>query len=211
MLTGNLSKPRFRRLIVAPFDLQRRMIELIDAEAEAARLGRPASVFAKVNSLVDPGVIDALYRASQAGVRVDLLVRGICCLVPGVPGRSENIRVRSVLGRFLEHSRILRFENAGGEPLLLLGSADWMQRNFVRRVECVFPVDDPALRRRLEREILSLYRERDGDATCLQPDGSHLPCNPAGRAAPGAQDAFLELASRPSPSEERDKLRPRKG
>lgn len=211
VLTGNLSKPRFRRLIVAPFDLQRRMIELIDAEAEAARLGRPASVFAKVNSLVDPGVIDALYRASQAGVRVDLLVRGICCLVPGVPGRSENIRVRSVLGRFLEHSRILRFENAGGEPILLLGSADWMQRNFVRRVECVFPVDEPALRRRLEREILALYRERDGDATCLQPDGSHLPCNPAGRAAPGVQDAFLELATRPSPGEERDKLRPRKG
>ena len=194
-LTGNLEKPRFRRLIVAPFDLHRRMLELIEAEAAAARLGRPAAIFAKVNSLVDPAVIDALTRASQAGVRVELLVRGICCLVPGVPGRTGNIRVRSVLGRFLEHSRIFRFENAGGEPLLLLGSADWMPRNFSRRVECVFPVDDPALRRRLESEILATYRELDGDATCLQPDGSHLPCDPAGRAAPGAQDAFLARAT----------------
>jgi polyphosphate kinase len=146
---------------------------------------------------VDPSIIEALYRASRAGVRIELLVRGICCLVPGVPGRSENIHVRSVLGRFLEHSRLFRFEHAGGEPIFLMGSADWMQRNFIRRVECVFPVRDPGLRRRLEREILATYRERDGDATRLKPDGSHLPCNPLGRSAPGAQDAFLALARTP--------------
>jgi polyphosphate kinase len=211
-LTGNLAKPRFRQLVVAPFDLQRRIVELIDAEAAAARLGRPASIFAKVNSLVDPGVIEALERASQAGVPIELLVRGICCLVPGVPGRSETIRVRSVLGRFLEHSRIFRFENAaGGEPLLLLGSADWMQRNFVRRVECVFPVREPALRRRLEREILATYRERQGDATLLQPDGTHRPATEGGRSDPCAQDAFLALAAKPAAAEEREKLRARKG
>jgi len=212
VLTGNLAKPRFRQLVVAPFDLQRRMVELIDAEAAAARLGRPAAIFAKVNSLVDPGVIEALERASQAGVPIDLLVRGTCCLVPGVPGRSETIRVRSVLGRFLEHSRIFRFENAaGGEPLLLLGSADWMQRNFVRRVECVFPVRDPALRKRLDREILATYRERRGDATLLGPDGAHRPATPGGRADPCAQDAFLALAAKPASAGEREKLRARKG
>ncbi|HAZ65152.1 MAG TPA: RNA degradosome polyphosphate kinase, partial [Opitutae bacterium] len=105
VLTGNLSKPKFNHLLVAPFDLQRKMVEMINAETAAAKKGKPSGIFAKVNSLVDPLVIDALYRASQAGVPIDLVVRGICCLVPGVPGMSPTIRVRSVLGRFLEHSR----------------------------------------------------------------------------------------------------------
>jgi len=210
VLTGNLTSPDFRHALVAPFDLQRRMVELIDAEAAAARAGKPSGIFAKVNSLVDPSVIDALQRASQAGVPVELVVRGICCLVPGVPGRSETIRVRSVLGRFLEHSRIFRFLNHGGEPLLYLGSADWMQRNFVRRVECVFPVRDPALRRRIEGEVLATYLGRLGDATFLRPDGTHAPATPEGRSAPGVQEAFLALAAKPAPAEKRAKFRPRK-
>ncbi|MFZ9201407.1 MAG: polyphosphate kinase 1 [Opitutales bacterium] len=195
VLTGNLRKPRFLHLLVAPFELQARMISLINAEAEAARKGRPSGIFAKVNSLVDPLVIDALYRASRAGVPIELVVRGICCLVPGVPGQSETIRVRSVLGRFLEHSRVFRFAH-GGRPLLYLGSADWMQRNFLRRVECVFPVRDPAIVRRVEQEILPPYLSDAGDVTFLQPDGTHRPANAAGRATPGIQDTFLTLAAK---------------
>lgn len=196
VLTGNLGRPKFRHLLVAPFELSRRIVDLIDAEASAAKAGRKSGIFAKVNSLVDPEVIDALHRASQAGVRVELLVRGVCCLRPGVPGLSENIRVRSVLGRFLEHSRIFRFENSGGEPVILLGSADWMQRNFVRRIECVFPVRDKALRRRIEQEVLGTYAERLGDAQELRADGSYAPCCPEGRRGRCAQDAFLSLAAR---------------
>lgn len=197
VLTGNLRKPRFHQLLVAPFELQARMVALINAEAAAARKGRPSGIFAKINSLVDPLVIDALYRASQAGVPIELVVRGICCLVPGVPGRSETIRVRSVLGRFLEHSRIFRFVN-GGAPVIYLGSADWMQRNFLRRVECVFPVVDPAVVRRIEQEILPLYLSDAGDVTFLQSDGTHRPAHPAGRSAPCIQDAFLTLSSKSS-------------
>jgi len=196
VLTGNLASPQFKHLLVAPFDLSRRLLELIAAETAAARAGRPAAIFAKVNSLVDPEVIRALYAASQAGVQVDLVVRGICCLIPGVPGKSERVRVRSFLGRFLEHSRVFRFANDRGEPILLLGSADWMPRNFVRRVECVFPLRSPALVRRLEEEVLTTYRERLGDAQELLADGSYAPCDPRGRLAPGAQDAFLRLAAR---------------
>lgn len=195
VLTGNLKKPKFQHLLVAPFELQARMVALINAEAEAARKGRPSGIFAKVNSLVDPLVIDALYHASRAGVPIELVVRGICCLVPGVPGQSETIRVRSVLGRFLEHSRIFRFVN-GGRPLLYLGSADWMQRNFLRRVECVFPVQDPAIVRRIEQEILPLYLSDAGDVTFLQPDGSHRPATTAGRSASCLQDTFLGLAAK---------------
>lgn len=196
VLTGNLASPRFKHLLIAPFDLSSRIVALIEAETAAARAGRPAGIFAKVNSLVDPEVIRALQEASNAGVQVDLVVRGICCLAPGVPGMSENIRVRSFLGRFLEHSRLFRFVHDGGEPILLMGSADWMPRNFHRRVECVFPLRSPALIRRVEDEILATYRERQGDAKQLQPDGGYVPCDPLGRRAPGAQDAFLRLATR---------------
>ncbi len=199
VLTGNLGRPKFRHLLVAPFELSRRIVDLIDAEASAARAGRRATIFAKVNSLVDPEVIEALCRASECGVKIDLLVRGICCLRPGVPGVSGNVRVRTVLGRFLEHSRIFRFENSGGEPVILLGSADWMQRNFVRRVECVFPVRDKALRRRIEQEVLAVYAGNLGDAKELRPDGTHESCLPEGRRGPCAQDAFLSLAARQQP------------
>ena len=211
VLTGNLARPKFRHLLVAPFDLSRAILELIAAEASAAQAGRKATIFAKVNSLVDPEVIQALYRASQAGVKIELVVRGICCLKPGVPGRSENIRVRSFLGRFLEHSRLFRFENSGGEPVLLLGSADWMPRNFQRRVECVFPVRSKALRRRLEAEVMATYAQNQGDAQELRPDGGYAPCDPRGRAAPCAQDVFLALACRqqPEPVSEPRKARSR--
>lgn len=196
VLTGNLAGPKFQHLLIAPFDLSRRLIELIHGETAAAQAGRPATIFAKVNSLVDPDVIAALYDASRAGVKIDLIVRGICCLIPGVPGKSEHIRVRSFLGRFLEHSRLFRFENAGGEPIILMGSADWMPRNFIRRIECVFPLRSPALRARIEQEVLATYRDRQGDAKALQPTGEYIACEPQGRLGACAQDTFLHLAAR---------------
>lgn len=201
VLTGNLSRPKFKHLLVAPFDLARRIVELIDAEAAAAKAGRKATIFAKVNSMVDPDVIAALYRASAAGVKIELVVRGVCCLQPGVAGRSENIRVRTFLGRFLEHSRLFRFENSGGEPVILMGSADWMPRNFLRRVECVFPLRNKALRRRVESEVIATYMERLGDAKELRADGTTVACAPNGRLAPCAQDAFLGLARRLVPED----------
>ena len=199
VLTGNLAKPKFKHLLVAPFDLHRGIIDLINAEASAAQHGRKAAIFAKVNSLVDPDVIKALYKASQAGVKVDLVVRGVCCLIPGLAGKSENIRVRSVLGRFLEHSRLFRFENAGGEAVILMGSADWMPRNFLRRVECIFPIRSKHLRKRVEQEILGTYTERQGDAKFLQTDGSYRSALEVGRRGPLAQDAFLGLANHLQP------------
>jgi len=196
VLTGNLAHPQFQHLLVAPFDLSNKMLQLIQAETKAAQAGRPAKIFAKINSLVDPEIIEALYTASQAGVQIELIVRGICCLIPGLPGKSEHIRVRSFLGRFLEHSRLFRFENAGGEPVILLGSADWMPRNLHRRVECIFPLYQTNLRQRIEKEILSVYQDRQGDAQSLQPDGSYKRCEPLGRLSPCAQDSFLQLARR---------------
>ena len=134
-------------------------------------------------------------------MKVELVVRGICCLQPGVAGRSENIRVRTFLGRFLEHSRLFRFENSGGEPVILMGSADWMPRNFLRRVECVFPLRNKALRRRVEAEVIATYVERLGDAKELRSDGGTVACSPDGRRAPCAQDAFLGLARRLVPED----------
>ena len=196
VLTGNLASPKFKHLIIAPFDLARRIVELIKAETANAKAGKPATIFAKVNSLVDPEVINALYEASQAGVRIELVVRGICCLKPGIAGKSDHIRVRSFLGRFLEHSRLFRFENAEAQPILLMGSADWMPRNFQRRIECVFPLRGAHVRRRIEEEILAVYRDRQGDAKALTSDGEYVNCEPMGRLAPGAQDTFLQLAAK---------------
>ena len=130
---------------------------LIDREARNAEAGQPARIIAKMNALVEPTVIDALYRAGRAGVRIDLVVRGTCCLRPGIPGLSENIRVTSIVDRFLEHSRIFYFENAGALEVFL-GSADWMPRNFLRRIEVMFPVEDARLQARLERRESLLDR-----------------------------------------------------
>ena len=169
VLTGNLSSPQFKHLLVAPFDLSCRIIALIEAETAAARARRPAGIFAKVNSLVDPGVIRALYAASQAGVKVDLIVRGICCLRPGVPGLSENIEVRSLVGRFLEHSRIMRFEN-GGTPEIYLGSADWMPRNLFRRVETGFPIRNPRIQEHVQ-EIIDWFWKDNVKSKVMSFDG----------------------------------------
>ena len=168
-LTGYSRQRIYRKLLVAPTDLRMRFLELIKREAEHARAGRPGHIIAKMNALVDPATIDALYGASQAGVKIDLLVRGICCLRPQVPGLSENIQVLSIIGRFLEHSRIFYFGN-GGSAEYYLGSSDWMPRNFDRRVEAVAPVEKPALHERLHA-LLELYLGDNRQAWELRADG----------------------------------------
>jgi polyphosphate kinase len=171
-LTGFSKQRAWRRLWVAPDALRAPLLEAIAAEAAHARAGEPARIVAKMNALVDPQVIAALYEAAQAGVEIDLLVRGVCCLRPGVPGLSERIRVRSIVGRFLEHARCVYFE-AGGAGRLYLGSADWMQRNLNARVEAVFPIDDPRLKREV-LDVLELGLRDNVKARLLQPDGSYL-------------------------------------
>ncbi len=167
----SLAKPgRLRRLLLAPFTMQQRVIGMIRRESALARNGRPAHIVAKMNALVDEGVIKALYAASGAGVRVDLIIRGACALRPGVPGLSDHIRVRSILGRFLEHHRVWYFGN-GGDPDVWLSSADWMGRNLFKRIEVAFPVRDPALKRRVIDEGLFCYLKDNRDAWELQSDG----------------------------------------
>jgi polyphosphate kinase len=197
-LTGYSAIEDFRRLLVAPINMRRRLVELIERETEHARAGRRGAMILKCNSLVDDGLIRALYGASQAGVEIDLIVRGICSLRPGVPGMSETIRVRSVVGRFLEHSRIYWFGN-DGSPELFLGSADLMYRNLDRRVEVLFPVDDPVLLARVGEEILDVYLKDNEKARLMNADGTY------GRAARRDDDAdvncqewFLDRASRES-------------
>jgi polyphosphate kinase len=174
-LTGFGRTPKFRHLLVAPYSLHRRINALIATEARNAAAGRPARIIAKMNSLVDKATIESLYAASQAGVQIDLIIRGTCGLVPGVPGLSENIRVRSLVGRFLEHSRTYYFENATGQPVILAGSADWMPRNFFRRVEVVFPIRDPALRRWVTEELFATELRDTANAGVLHADGAYLP------------------------------------
>jgi polyphosphate kinase len=194
MLTGYSVPPHWKRLAVAPFGLHQRILDLIAKEAERARRGEPARIVAKMNSLVDPTVIRALYAASQAGVSIDLLVRGICCLRPGVPGVSENIRVSSIVDRFLEHSRVFAF----GPPEraeVYLSSADWMPRNFLRRIEVMFPVEDPAIRARLLEEVLGVALRDNVKAKRLMADGQYVPVENGGDAV-RAQHVLLELARR---------------
>jgi polyphosphate kinase len=196
-LTARSERGTYRPLFVAPMDLAAGCVELIDREASHARRKRPARIIAKVNALLDPGIIQALYRASQAGVEVDLIVRGGCALRPGVRGLSHRIRVRSIVGRFLEHSRIYYFENAG-EPEIYLGSADWMPRNLYERVEVMFPVRDPQLCRRIYEEILLNYLSDTAKSRILNHDGSYTRAH----ALPGqvngkrfaAQDFLVHLA-----------------
>jgi polyphosphate kinase len=193
LLTGYSAPPSWKRFTVAPLGLAERIIELIDREGTYGRAGR---IVAKMNSLADPDVIRALYRASQSGVSIDLLVRGICCLRPGIPGMSENIRVLSVVDRYLEHARIFYF-HAGGRREVYLSSADWMPRNFVRRVEVMFPVDDESLRDRLIDEILAISREDNVKARLLLPDGTYQRLRPEkGDPLRRSQRRFIELARR---------------
>ena len=171
-LTGFSKQQEFRRLLVAPVTLRRRMQELIERETEHALAGRPAAIKAKMNALVDPAIIARLYAASQAGVRIDLVVRGMCSLRPGVEGVSDNIHVSSVIGRFLEHSRLFWFAN-GGNDEAYIGSADWMGRNLDRRVEAVVPVEDPTLHQRLLK-LIDTYLADNCTAWDMQPDGSFI-------------------------------------
>ena len=172
-LTAYADHPHYDPLLVSPVDCAERTISLIQREADHARAGRPARIIAKMNALLDKAVIQALYRASQAGVDIDLIVRGMCALRPGVRGISDRIRVRSIVGRLLEHSRIYSFANAGDEELYL-GSADWMPRNLYERVEVVFPVLDPLLRQRVRQEILESYLADTAKTRILEASGDYV-------------------------------------
>ena len=172
LLTGYAEGYTWKKLILAPRDLRERLITLIAREEKNAREGRAAHIILKMNALVEPSVIDALYRASQAGVAIDLVIRGICCLRPGLPRISDKIRVTSIVDKFLEHSRIFYFEN-GGDPEVYLSSADWMPRNLWRRIETVFPIEDPALKARIVNDILRLELADNVKARELSADGTY--------------------------------------
>jgi len=179
---------------VAPVDLAERVANLIAREADHARAGKPARIIAKINSLLDKNVVQELYRASEAGVQVDLIVRGICSLNPGMRGISDRIQVRSIVGRFLEHSRIYYFQN-GGEDEIYLGSADWMPRNLHERVEVVFPLRDAMLRDRVKNEILAAYLADNVKARILQRGGSYVRAAGKNKTAPfSAQDFLIDVA-----------------
>ena len=196
LLTSCTAPAEWRKMIVAPLGLHEHVLGMIEREANFARVGRPARIIAKMNSLVDPDVINALYRASRDGVQIDLIVRGICCLRPGLSGVSENIRVRSIVDRFLEHSRIFFFE-AGGAREVYAGSADWMPRNFQRRVEVLFPIEQEDLKTRVVEEILEIQLQDDVKASILMPDGSYRRPAWSGDKPPlRSQTRFLELAER---------------
>jgi polyphosphate kinase len=195
LLTGICQFQGTNKLIVAPFELQKRMLALVHRETLHAVKGLPARIIIKMNSLVDSEIINALYQASQAGVKIDLIIRGICCLVPGLKGLSENISVRSIVDRFLEHSRIYYFENAC-QPEIFIGSADWMPRNFFRRIEAVVPIEDGNLRERFVSEILAVPLADNSKARLLNADGSYS-FPPAKRTGPArrSQAEFIALAS----------------
>jgi polyphosphate kinase len=195
LLTGYSQGNQWNKLIVAPKHLASRLAALIERERAHAEAGLPARIIAKMNSLVDPQIIETLYRASQAGVRIDLIVRGICCLRPGILGTSDNIRVISVVDKYLEHSRISYFLNAE-EPEVFLSSADWMPRNFRRRVEIMFPIENPQLKRRLVDGILGVVLADNVKAYELQPDGTYRRLSPSGPNEPSirCQVEFQNMA-----------------
>ncbi len=203
-LTAYAENPGYEPLLVAPLDLAEKCIGLIDREAEHARQGREARIIAKMNALLDKNIIQALYRASQAGVEIDLIVRGICALRPGVRGVSDRIKVRSIVGRFLEHSRIYYFSN-GGEEEIYMGSADWMPRNLYERVEVLVPLRDELLRERVRREILDAYLADNLKARILLRDETYIrawqPVHgarrrnpPTGASAFNAQEFLINVA-----------------
>jgi polyphosphate kinase len=191
-LTAKAEAEDYSPLLMAPLTLAPTMLKLIAREAEHAKAGRPAAIVAKMNALLDRPTMEALYAASNAGVEIDLIIRGMCVLRPGVKGMSERIRVRSIVGRFLEHSRIFSFAN-GGQPEVFCGSADWMSRNLFERCEVVFPVDDPVLSARLRNEILGAYLADNTKARLLQPDGTYVRAPKTGPAF-SAQQHLMELA-----------------
>jgi polyphosphate kinase len=178
LLTGICQFQKLRKLLAAPFELPNRLFELVNREAENARKGLPARIILKINSLADRRIIETLYRASEAGVKIDLVVRGICCLRPGLRGVSRNITVRSIVDRFLEHSRIYYFEN-GCRPEVFISSADWMPRNFYGRIELGIPIEDGVLRERIISEILAISLADNAKARFLQSDGSYRRATPS--------------------------------
>lgn len=197
-LTASTTLPPMRKLLVAPLRLQIQMIEKIDREAANQKAGKPARLLVKVNGILEPAVVKALYRASQAGVKIDIACRGICSLRPGVPGVSDNVRVISVVDRFLEHSRIFYFEN-GGTPEVYVGSADWMDRNLSRRVEVVFPIEQPDLKQRVIDALKTTLADT-AKARELLPDGRYRRVTPVeGAPAVRSQLRFLEQANEPPP------------
>ncbi|MBM3960338.1 MAG: polyphosphate kinase 1 [Planctomycetes bacterium] len=196
MITGYTRVPQMEHLLVAPFTLRDKLLALIRAEAEAAKAGKPAAIKAKLNNLADPQIITALYEASRAGVRVQLCVRSVCCLRPGVPGLSENITVKAIVDRFLEHSRVYYFEN-GGNPLVYLSSADWMVRNLDRRVEVAVPILEPELKKRVVDEVLGSALGDNVKARRVLPSGqSERNARAEGEAPLRSQQALLDLALR---------------
>ncbi len=193
LLTGYVHQPRFTKLLVAPVNMRQRFLELISREVEHSRAGRGGHLVAKMNGLDDPEIVEALYAASAEGVEVDLIVRGLCRLCPGLPGRSETIRVVSIVGRFLEHARIFHFAN-GGSPEYFIGSADWMTRNLDHRVEAVTPVDDRRLQEELQ-VILDLQLADNVNGWDLQPDGSYLRRRPlSGEPARSSHELLMQRA-----------------
>jgi polyphosphate kinase len=195
-LTGYGELPQWRKLIVAPSRLQTFMLEKFDQEVRHEQAGRGGRVIAKINGLLEPTIVQALYRASQAGVKIDIVCRGICALRPGVPGVSDNIRVVSIVDRFLEHSRVFYFGNAG-KPEVYTGSADWMDRNLSRRVEVIWPIERPDLKDRLVNEILGVTLSDNVKARELLPDGSYRRVVPGpGEVLVRSQQRFLALAAK---------------
>jgi len=192
-LTGAIKSPGYKKLLVAPDNMFRRFTKLFRREILHKQKGRPCGIRAKMNQLQDPRIIRELYRTGQAGVPISLNVRGLCCLRAGVPGLSENIRVFSTIGRFLEHGRIYRFEN-GGDPEFFIGSADWMRRNLFSRKECIIPVKDPHIQQELE-QILSVLENDNCSAWDMQPDSSYVLRHPGkGEECRAAQKVFIDLS-----------------
>jgi len=191
-LTGLGRAQSLKHLWQAPFVLQQNMLAAIGEEASAARAGKRAHIVAKMNSLLEPGTISALYEASQAGVRIDLIVRGVCALRPGIKGLSENIRVRSIIGRLLEHHRVFYFY-AGGAEKVYLSSADWMERNFFRRIELAFPVLDKKLKRRVIAEGLQIYLADNVQSWEMDANGAYHPRRGSRSKPRCAQSELIEL------------------
>jgi len=194
-LTGLSRTGKLKKLIQTPFGLHETLLKMIAEEEQIARSGKEARITAKMNSLIESKVIRALYQASQAGVKIDLIVRGICCLRPGIPGVSENIRVRSIVGRFLEHHRIFSF-HAGGQEVTLCSSADWMPRNLFRRVEVSFPIEGKKNRARVIQEGLMILLKDNCQAWEMQTDGSYVRLTPDGEEALHAQQQLLGVLAK---------------